>query len=203
MRHDFIDRFSRIDSPIHRLSTALKVIFTFSAIILTVSIPNSFLLYDAVCGLFLIIIAFASRIPKLFLLKRLLLFEPFVISVSIISLLQPGGGMIFMMVVLKSTLCLAMMILLSNTTPFSELLNFMTRLRLPALLVTILALLYRYLFVLIDETEKMQRARESRTFKLKQTHVWKMRATLIAQLFTRSTERAERIYSAMRARGWK
>jgi len=203
MRHDFLDRFSRIDSPIHRLPTFMKVIFTFSTIILTISMPNSFFWYYIGCGLFILSIAFISKIPKLFILKRLLLFEPFIIGVSILSLLQPDGVMIFMAVVFKSTLCLAMMILLSNTTPFSELLNFMKRLHVSGLLITIMALLYRYLFVLIDETEKMQRARESRTFKLKQTHVWKLRATLTAQLFARSTERAERIYSAMRARGWK
>jgi len=203
MRHDFIDRFSRIDSPIHRLSTSVKVILAFTAVITTIVLHISFAWYYAGYSLLLLAGACVSRIPKLFLLKRLLLFEPFVLGVSTLSLLQSGGGIIFFTVVLKSTLCLATMILLSNTTPFSDLLSLMKHLHVPGLLITILALMYRYLFVLIDETEKMQRARESRTFTEKQSHVWKTRVTLIAQLFIRSTERAERIYSAMRARGWK
>jgi cobalt/nickel transport system permease protein len=95
------------------------------------------------------------------------------------------------------------MILLSNTTPFSSLLLTMKRLGVPRLLVTILALLYRYLFVLIDEAERLHRARASRTFSTSRTKKWQMLASLIGQLFVRSTERAERIYSAMTARGWK
>jgi cobalt/nickel transport system permease protein len=95
------------------------------------------------------------------------------------------------------------MILLSNTTPFDELLRVLRRARVPALLITTLALMYRYLFVLIDETERMGRARASRTFTRQRRQAWKTLATVIGQLFVRSTERAERIYAAMCARGWK
>ena len=63
--------------------------------------------------------------------------------------------------------------------------------------------MYRYLFVLIDEAERMQRARRSRTFTSERSHVWKSLAALVGQLFVRSTERAERIYAAMCARGWR
>ena len=44
------------------------------------------------------------------------------------------------------------MVLLSNTTPFSELLRVLKAARVPALLVTTLSLMYRYLFVLVDES---------------------------------------------------
>jgi cobalt/nickel transport system permease protein len=63
--------------------------------------------------------------------------------------------------------------------------------------------MYRYLFVLVDEAERMQRARRSRTFTRLRTHAWESRASLVGQLFVRSTERAERIYAAMCARGWR
>ena len=95
------------------------------------------------------------------------------------------------------------MILLSNTTPFSELLGALRRIRFPALMITTLALMYRYPSVLVDETERMQRARASRTFTGRRSHVWRSLGTVIGQLFIRSTERAERIYAAMCARGWK
>jgi len=65
------------------------------------------------------------------------------------------------------------------------------------------ALLYRYLFVLLDEMERMNRARHSRTFTQHRWRTWKNLASVIGQLFVRSTERAERIYAAMCARGWK
>jgi cobalt/nickel transport system permease protein len=77
------------------------------------------------------------------------------------------------------------------------------RLRLPKLLVTTLALMYRYLFLLTDEAQRMQRARAARTFRVDRARSWRAAATMVAQLFVRSTERAERIYAAMLARGWR
>ncbi len=94
-------------------------------------------------------------------------------------------------------------IILSNTTQFSELLSVLRRFHVPAIFITVLALMYRYLFVLIDETERMHRARLSRTFMKRKTQLWRTLATLVGQLFVRSTERAEKIYAAMTARGWK
>ncbi|MEI8197996.1 MAG: energy-coupling factor transporter transmembrane component T, partial [Phycisphaerae bacterium] len=85
------------------------------------------------------------------------------------------------------------------------------RLRVPALLVTTLALMYRYLFVLVDESQRMRRARQSRTFAASGSGAtravggwrsWRTLATVVSQLFVRASERAERIYAAMCARGW-
>jgi cobalt/nickel transport system permease protein len=95
------------------------------------------------------------------------------------------------------------MVLLTSTTPFAALLQLLRGIHTPALLVTVLALMYRYLFVLVDETERMQRARRSRTFVPGRARAWSGAAALIGQLFVRSTERAERIYAAMCARGWR
>jgi cobalt/nickel transport system permease protein len=63
--------------------------------------------------------------------------------------------------------------------------------------------MYRYLFVLIDEGERLSRARMSRTFSTNRVRKWQALGSLIGQLFVRSTERAERIYAAMTARGWR
>jgi cobalt/nickel transport system permease protein len=95
------------------------------------------------------------------------------------------------------------MILLSNTTRFTDILGVLREIGIPSLLVTVLALMYRYLFVLIDEAERMTRARASRTFAAGRLRLWKSAASVVSQMFIRSSERAERIYAAMLARGWK
>jgi cobalt/nickel transport system permease protein len=154
-------------------------------------------------ALILTAIAAASRVPALFLARRLLLLEPFVLGVAILSLLQPGGLAIFLRLVVRGTLCLGAVLLLSSTTPFSEILRVFRKLRLPAVLITMLALMYRYVFVLVDEAERMSRARASRTFRRDRHGAWQSRASVIGQLFVRSTARAERIYAAMCARGWR
>jgi len=203
MRHDFLDRYSRLDSPIHRLPTIVKLLGALGVV--TASVSVSFThpwFFVMVAGLLLILSAFTT-IPWRFIFGRLVLLEPFALGIALMALLQENGGMVFLAILVKSTLCLLTVILLSNTTPFASLLQTMKRLGVPRLLVTILALMYRYLFVLIDEAERLNRARASRTFSASRTKKWHMLASLIGQLFVRSTERAERIYAAMTARGWK
>lgn len=49
----------------------------------------------------------------------------------------------------------------------------------------------------------MGRARASRTFTGRRRWQWPVLATVAGQLFVRASERAERIYAAMCARGLK
>ena len=203
MRHDFLDRYSRLKSPLHRLPTAVKLIGALALITALIVTPLIQIWFFASSAGLLIVLCIISRIPWRFVVRRLILLEPFVLGISVMTLLQPGGWMVFLTVVVKSTLSLFTMILLANTTPFAELLKTLGRIRIPRLLITVLALLYRYIFVLIDEGERMARARESRTFRESRFQKWRSLASLIGQLFIRSTERAERIYAAMLARGWK
>ena len=203
MRHDFLDRYSRLESPIHHLPAMLKLLTALSFIIVTVSIPfRDHWLFLTLFG-FLVVASALSRIPWRFLIGRLAILEPFALGIALMTLFQHDGYVIFLSILVKSTLCLCMMILVSNTTPFSEILAALHTVKIPSLLITILALAYRYLFVLIDEGERLQRARRSRTFVTTRTKHWVTLASLVGQLFVRSTERAERIYDAMMSRGWK
>jgi cobalt/nickel transport system permease protein len=73
----------------------------------------------------------------------------------------------------------------------------------PGLLITTMALMHRYLFVLTSEAERMARARASRTFVRDRRARWHGLSTVVGRLFVRASERAERIYDAMCARGWR
>ena len=203
MRHDFLDRYSRLKSPVHRLHTAVKLATAICVIVAMVAVPFSSAWFFVVAAGLLLIVSALSAIPWSFIFKRLLLLEPLALGIAVMALFQPNGTMIFLSIVTKSTLCLFTVILLSNTTPFGELLGVLSRIGVPRILITILALMYRYLFVLIDEGERLARARMSRTFSMNRVRRWQALASLIGQLFVRSTERAERIYAAMTARGWK
>jgi cobalt/nickel transport system permease protein len=94
------------------------------------------------------------------------------------------------------------MLLFTAATPFAEILRLFQRMKMPGLLVTTLALMHRYLYVLADEAGRMRRARQSRTFAARRHLRWHTLSTIIAQLFLRASDRADRIYDAMRARGW-
>jgi cobalt/nickel transport system permease protein len=203
MRHDFIDRYSRIESPVHRLPAGLKLICALSVVLVCVLLPVRLAPWYGAIAAGLLVTAITSRIPLLHLLLRVLLFQPFVLGVAALALFQPGGFTVFCFLVMRGSICLFAIVLFSNVTPFSGILKVMRSLRIPALLITTLALMYRYIFVLIDESERMHRARASRTFHARRSGRWHSAAGIAGQLFVRSTERAERIYSAMCARGWR
>jgi len=203
VHHEFLDRFSRVENPINELPVTLKVAVTFYIIVANVLCPIVWIYPFLAISVFLSGVALASKIPMKFLFRRILFFEPFVIVASTLALLQAGGSVRFASILVKSTLSLIAVILFSNTTPFTELIIFLRRIRIPNIFLTILALMYRYIFVLIDEMERIQRARQSRTYAKGFSRRWIVMSTVLGQLFLRSTERAERIYAAMCARGWR
>jgi cobalt/nickel transport system permease protein len=203
MRHDFLDRYSRLHSPVHRLPAAAKLLAALTLVVAVLLTAQSRAIFLAAEAALVLVVAAFTRIPWRFLARRLILLEPFVLGVAVLALFQPGGWRLFAFLVAKCTLCLLVMVLLSNTTPFSELLRVLKAVHMPGLLVTTLSLMYRYLFVLVDETQRMKRARQSRTFTPHRKRAWRTMATVISQLFIRASERAERIYGAMCSRGWK
>ncbi len=219
MKHSFLDRYSDIDSFIHRLDPRTKVITTFAFILVVVLTPptgwQAFALYFAIiAGLVLI-----SKIPPFYFLKRSLVIVPFVLFITIfIPFLKSGepsgsyniwiwqvsnsGLLILWNVLIKAWLSMLSLILLSSTTKFSELLNGLEQLRLPKVMVMILSFMYRYIFVLVDEVIRMKQARDSRNFGGKRTWQLKTIGNMVGTLFLRSYERGERVYGAMVARGF-
>lgn len=152
---------------------------------------------------FLLVAWGLSRMPLWHALRRMLLAEFFILGVGLLSLLAPASQSVFLAAIIKSNLCVFCMVLLTWTTPFVDMLQELRRLHFPTVMLTTLALMYRYLPVLSEESGRMQRARASRTFSRRRGPAWRSLSAIVAQLFIRSADRAERIYLAMCARGWK
>ncbi len=190
-------------SPVHQLSARVKLSFAVILIVGTALLPRRFDLLYAIPGGLLLVLWPLCRMPLKHALRRMLIAEFFVLGIALLSLLAPASAPVFLSAVLKSNLCVFAMLLLTWTTPFHDLLQEFRRLRLPSVLLTTLALMYRYLPVLAEESRRMQRARASRTFRRERRLAWKNISAVLGRLFIRSTERAERIYLAMCARGWK
>jgi cobalt/nickel transport system permease protein len=191
------------DSALARLPTGLKLGVALGMILGTVLAPPGAAGWFIGMAVVLAVAVALSRVPVLFLLKRLAWLSPFVLSVALVNAFQPGARGSWQTVALKSVICLLTVIVVSNTTPFSGILRVLREARVPALLITTIALMHRYLFVLVEEAERMRRARASRTFTRQRGVRWQALSTVVGQLFVRASERAERIYDAMCARGWK
>jgi len=194
---------SHRDSLVARLPAEVKLGVALVIIVGTVLMPPRAVGWFIGAGVVLVVAVVLSRLPLLFLLKRLAWLSPFILSVALVNALQPAARGSWPVVAVRSTICLLTIILVSNTTPFSRILRVLRRVHVPSLLITTIALMHRYLFVLVEEAERMRRARASRTFARRRGTRWHTLATVVGQLFVRASERAERIYDSMCARGWK
>ncbi len=216
-KHFFLDKYSHLDSPIHRLDPRAKLVGFVVFIVVCVSTPAStYAAFAAYFGLEVALIAL-SRLPIRHVIKRMLVVLPFILAVAVfLPFFSEGGGsynlgpvtvsghglMVLWNVVAKSTISVLAVILLSSTTSFPDLLRGMEKLRVPRFFTTILSFTYRYIYVLMEELQRMRRARDSRGWSGRWLWQSKVIGHMIAALFIRSYERGERVYAAMLARGY-
>jgi cobalt/nickel transport system permease protein len=79
-------------------------------------------------------------------------------------------------------------------------------LKVPTLIIQLFSLTYRYFFVSIEEAQSVLLAKEARTYVHKRSmnlQSLKDLGGIIASLFIRTYERSERVYLAMKARGFQ
>lgn len=93
------------------------------------------------------------------------------------------------------------MLILIATTGFNSVCMAMVKLGMPRVFAVQLLMLYRYIFVFIDEGLRMFQARTLRSFKKKSMGI-KTFSYIIGQMLLRTIDRAQRIHLAMLCRGF-
>lgn len=104
-------------------------------------------------------------------------------------------------IVVRGLLAVQAVIILIIASGFTAMCQSMRQLGVPGFLVTQLLMVYRYMLVLLIEAQTMRRAREARGFG-KKTMTLRQWGPFVGQLFLRTINRAQRIHSAMQARGF-
>ena len=186
-----------------RVPPRLKIAVAFLIIIPTALLPRRPDVLYAIPAVLIACLWLFCGMTLRYAFRRLLVAEVFILGIALLALINPTFEPVFFATLLKSNLCVVVMLLLTWTTPFQEILQELRAWRIPSVILTTLALMYRYLPVLSEESHRMTRARASRTFSRQRFLAWQNLSLIIGQLFVRSAERAERIYLAMCARGWK
>jgi cobalt/nickel transport system permease protein len=123
-------------------------------------------------------------------------------------LYQPGLER-FLSIAFKSWISLQAAIVFAASTAFPDILLAMRAVRLPRLLVAVFGLMWRYLFVLVDEVLRLMRARAARSGHSAGHQpggglAWRARVAggMAGNLFLRGFDRSDRIYMAMVSRGY-
>ena len=118
--------------------------------------------------------------------------------------MMPGvtGGMVSMVtLMLKGLFAVAAAYLLMVTTTMDDLCRSLRKLRIPAILVTVIMLVHRYLIVFLKEVDRMRTAYKMRAPGQKGIHfrVW---GPMVGMLLLRSIDRSEGVYQSMTLRGF-
>lgn len=211
----YLDRLSYADTFIHRLDPRIKLIASLLFLFTVISFPKYEVAALLPFFLFPAILLTAGEIPLWFIVKKVAIVSPFAIFIGIFnplldtaqvavlpSLTLAAGWLSFASILLKFILTVSTALLLIATTSFPTVCHALRQLGLPSLFVSQLLFLYRYIFVLAEETMRIIRARDMRSFGRKGTDV-KVFVRISGVLFLRTVERAERIYFAMLARGFQ
>ena len=227
MHFDAFDRYHDTTSFIHRLDPRVKVLVTIAFILSNALLPDGAWVAFGSAWLFLLIANVLSNLGITFTLRRSFVALPFALVAITVLFSIPGkplstfhfmmwdftitdmGLLRFESILIRSWLSVQMAILLVATARFPDLIHAFEHLRVPSILTTIVAFLYRYLFVLADEVFRLLRARESRSAAAAGARsgggvAWRARVAgnMAGQLFLRSYERSDRVYNAMLARGY-
>lgn len=184
----------------------LKISLAVSIIVAGVAVPIESWPAYGVLGCVVFAGHSIARVPMSYLIKRLLIFLPFILSMAISLPLSQGferGWDLMLAILFRGLLAFLVSLWLVNVMPFEQLLVTLRRLRCPTVFVAILAFMYRYVFVIWDELDKLRVAWKTRSFgRGGLLFRWKTLARMLGMLLIRSLGRAERIHGAMRARGW-
>jgi cobalt/nickel transport system permease protein len=208
MRLEFLERHCDNGGPLQRLDARLKLVATFAYVVAVVATPVGWWGALAAEGLLLAFLVGLSGVPPRELFVRWL---GFLVLFGFLTLMvapsrperaEHGLAAVALTILAKDSLALVATLLLVQVTSFRTLLVALRRLGVPAILVATLQFMYRYLFVLGDELERMLQARRARTFRHSGRLDWGLLGGLIGVLFLRSYERGERVHAAMLARGW-
>lgn len=210
-----LDRLAYRDTPVHRLDPRAKVVATFLFVVAVVSFPRYEVLSLLPFFLFPVLTAALGDIPAGFIAGKVARVSPFALLVGVFNpvfdtatvAIVPGvsvsaGWVSLLSILVKFALTISAALLLIATTSFPGICRGLRRLGMPSLFVSQLLFLYRYLFVLVEEAARVVRARDQRSFGGRGTGV-RVFARIAGTLFVRTVERAERIYGAMLARGFR
>ncbi len=222
MHISYLDQYLNQDSLVHHLDGRIKLIATLAFVLACTLTPPG--RWGAFLALWVVWAGATTlaRVPHRLLLRRGLVALPFVMAAITLLFTQPGEAWAtlslgrwqihitaFLTVMLKSWLSVLMALLLAATTTYPALMQALRGIGVPRLLVAIISFMYRYLFVLADEAQRLLRARAARSAHPGDRQaggpiLWRARVAggMVGNLFLRSYERSERIYQAMLSRGY-
>jgi cobalt/nickel transport system permease protein len=187
-----------------RLDTRAKLLGVLSFVVAAALLTRTTLILVSLAVA--IVLAASSRVPARVLSRAYLAAFPFILVASASVFIFGGAERALNMWMRVSACTLALLTLAAGTETF-ELFRGLRRLRVPAMLTTLLLLTYRYLLLIADEFERMKIARKARGFaggrNLLDRYGMRVLSYTAGMVLVRSSARAENVYEGLKARGFR
>jgi cobalt/nickel transport system permease protein len=226
-----LERETYKKSPIHGVDGRIKIILTLAITVYVVALSRMDTLNFtklAILEAYLLILMLISKLEISHIAARFAIAVPFGLGISILQpfikqpfihdftiiYMMPMGieitreGMLYGAILFaKFIVCISSLILLSSTTPMSELVASARRLGLPREMSLLFTMMVRYLFVFWNMLGRIRTAQKTRCFEIwnkKVPRKWILEQIgfTISSLFIRSYEQGERTYQSMLCRGY-
>lgn len=209
-----LEQLSGKNTVIHRLHPGAKLIATLIYIVTVVSFDRYTFGRLIPYVFYPFILMALSETPWKMVVKRVLLALPFVVLAGLSNIIfdtDPAirlgefaisqGVLSCFAIVFRTFLCVTAVLILVAVTPFAHLSGQLRRIHIPEIFILLFEMTYRYIGSLLEETSSMYMA-----YQLRHTHQkgleMKHMGPFVGQLLLRSFDRAERIYAAMKCRGY-
>ena len=197
MHHRVVDRWSRGASPLHTLHAQAKIVVLLGFLVSLSTTPSSAQSTYGAYALLALLAAASSRLPVGGLLLRAALVLPFSVTFAFITWWS-GDGPRALTMLERSYLSGMGVVLFIATTPLVAGLSALEAWHFPRVLLLVMQFLYRYLFVIAEQAQRIRQAAACRGRKFG----FRAAAGALGVLFAKSWQRAEGVPQAMLARGF-
>ncbi|GAE34322.1 transmembrane component NikQ of energizing module of nickel ECF transporter [Halalkalibacter akibai JCM 9157] len=148
-------------------------------------------------------------IPVKSLFKRCLIITPFLLLMTIPLLFNQGLSLIHdnvifaLLIITKAFTSMTVLTILLDSQSLEQFMNSLAHLKVPPILITVLMLSYRYVFLFLEDIQKMQLAAKARFFNgginIKSLRTY---GQLTGCLLIKSLDRSEHVYEALTSRSF-
>ncbi len=216
------DKWANQDGFLQTIDARAKLIGLFMMIVAAALLHSLILL--ALLLAIAVVLMHASNLPTDSIQKRIWLTVPLFVGImalpAALNSVTPGriilplwhqpyvgftmpGMLVAALMAARVGVTMSLAALLTLTTPWQQLMQAMRWLRMPALFVSLMGMTYRYIALLLQISNEMFVARNSRTLgRVNNTEARRFVGTSITALFRRTIATAEEVYFAMLARGY-
>lgn len=199
-----IDELGDKYTMIHKIDSSIKIIVTIIYVIKVLSIKQ-FIISDIISIVLYPLILFKfGKVPVKFILKKVLFILPLILGLSVINLIIDFSySEIYFSVLLlfKCIFTLIGALLLMVTTGINNLAFGLKKLKIPNILIMQILMLHRYIILMMEECYRVKSAYELRTLGEK-SMTMKDYGRIIGQMLLKTIDRSEKVYEAMKLRGF-